>query len=206
MGVRQPVQGLYEHHADGDRGAGTAVIGPPVTYVVTLVHGTWAQHAAWTHQGSPFCIQLEDELKKRRSARVRFTRCNWPAGDTHEDRRLGSVLLHRHLLRQVREFPASANNLHFVVAHSHGGNVALRTIRRSRVLKSEICGLITLATPYLSLSERRYGMTLLPKALADSLDFLKTFAVIPLLMAVPVILIDAIFRWLHFHWFTSSSK
>lgn len=186
--------------------AGTAVPDPPETYVVTLVHGTWAEDAAWTQEGSPFCIQLEEELRKRRSAKVRFTRCNWPARDKHEDRRLGSILLHKHLLRQVREFPASENNRHFVVAHSHGGNVALRTIRRSRVLKGEVCGLITLATPYLSLSERSYGMSLLPKTLADSLDLIWTFAVIPLLAALPVFLFDVVFRWLHFHWFTTLSS
>lgn len=186
--------------------AGTAECGPPVSCVVTLVHGTWAPDAAWTREGSPFCIQLENELRKRRFARVRFTRCNWPAGDSHEDRRVGSILLHKHLLHLVREFPASANNLHFVVAHSHGGNVALRTIRHSRVLKSEICGLVTLATPFLSLSERRYGLALLPKMLADSLDVIWTFAAINLLAALPIFLIDVVFRWLHFHWFTILSS
>lgn len=184
--------------------AGTPVCGSPVTYVVTLVHGTWAQDAAWTREGSQFCIHLDDELRKRGAASVRFTRCNWPAGDSHEDRRVGSILLHKHLRRQVREFPASEDNLHFVVAHSHGGNVALRTIRRSPLLKSEVSGLVTLATPFLAFSERKYGLALLPQMLIDSAKMMWDFVPLMLLITVPFFLIETLFRWLHFHWFLAT--
>jgi hypothetical protein len=51
---------------------------------------------------------------------------------------------------QVRKDP---DGLHYVIAHSHGGNIAMYALRDTR-LASQIAGIITLSTPFLVAQDR----------------------------------------------------
>jgi hypothetical protein len=114
-------------------------------YVITLVHGTFAPGARWTRWGS----RLRDEITRELGAdgsTVSFSNPVWSGKNAHEDRRRGSLKLRRCLLRQLRREPDAR---HFIIAHSHGGNVAMRAVRTSPRLRSRMDGMVTIATPFL---------------------------------------------------------
>ncbi len=69
---------------------------------------------------------------------------NWGAGNSFAQRRDGALLLRRHLLEH-------SEYEHFVIAHSHGGNVALRAADGDDALFK---GLICLNTPFLGVLGR----------------------------------------------------
>ena len=129
------------------------------TVVVFLVHGTFASNAPWTCPGSRFRAILACTLKNLGYDTVYFRNPDWGGGNSHEARRAGAAILARKFMRSVRSFP---NAHHFVVAHSHGGNVALLAIRRSKVLREHGVGIVFLATPFLKFHELRATMITLP--------------------------------------------
>lgn len=139
----------------------------PRSYVITLVHGTWVHNPRWIHVGSPFCTNLEHELKERGAQQVKFFPFEWSGGNTHQDRRLASVDLRKQLLRRLDKYPL-AN--HYIVAHSHGGNVALRAVHRSCTLRKALSGLVTLGTPFLILSRAKYFPGMMSAQLTRALD------------------------------------
>src|SRR5262245_55994819 len=84
--------------------------------VFILVHGTWARKSAWTKRGSVFRTLLrthDDDCEIRR--------ISWRGRNREGDREHGVERLKAFIREQIRLHP-DAN--HFVVAHSHGGNVA----------------------------------------------------------------------------------
>ena len=93
-------------------------------YVIVLVHGTWAPGASWTQPGSIFREEIEAKLVAAGATSVEFVDdFRWSGANSHEARREGAARLNRKLHKVMRLNPSSAI---FVVAHSHGGNVALR--------------------------------------------------------------------------------
>jgi hypothetical protein len=133
-----------------------------VSFVITLVHGTWARGAAWTQLDSPFSNQLREELKNRHATTVKFFRHEWCGTNTHQDRRKASICLRKQLLKQCRELP---NARHYIVGHSHGGNVALRAVHHSPTLRRKIGGIVTIATPFLSFTPNNFRLALVPPTL-----------------------------------------
>lgn len=105
---------------------------------VVLVHGTWGRRSAWCRPGSRFWLALEEAGATVHS----FT---WSGGNSHLARSRAAVEL-ASFLKTLRS--ETAPNGLAVIAHSHGGNVALHAVRRlapgSRRVK-----LVTLATPFL---------------------------------------------------------
>ncbi len=109
--------------------------------MVTLVHGTWATHAAWTQEDS----RLWRALK---SKGYRVERVSWSGWNRYTARARGSVALGDHLDRH-QDFD------HVVVAHSHGGNVAVRALDGDvRAIKGVIC----LNTPFFNVLRRDAGI------------------------------------------------
>jgi hypothetical protein len=146
-------------------------LGPQTTdVVVTLVHGTWAYGAAWTQPDSAFCQQLREELQGCGAASVTFSRFDWSGGNTHFDRRLASVRLRKHLLGLLRTEPDAR---HYVVAHSHGGNVTLRAVRSSPALCRKISGIAAIATPFLTFRQQSFRLALLRPALQGAVTVVK---------------------------------
>lgn len=129
-----------------------------MTTTVYLVHGTWAHglrfrgdpHPArpgakprWFEAGSIFRVHLESLL----GPGVQFAPFLWSGANTIRARHEASLQLAAQL-RVDRERDPQARRL--VIAHSHGGNVALRAID----LLGEPVPLATLATPFLSIRRR----------------------------------------------------
>jgi len=121
-------------------------------YCVTLVHGTFAPNAPWTMENSV----LRNTLKSSLDGPVVFSVPDWGGANSQAVRRKGADKLGRQLAEQSEMYPNAA---HFVIAHSHGGNVALMACCSERVA-AELKGIVCLATPFLSFAPRRYVLNL----------------------------------------------
>lgn len=86
-------------------------------YVVTLVHGTWARRTNWIRHRSSLCKRLHKELPG-----LQLCRSVWTGRNSIHARNRAAMRLLERLNRQSRQWPSAQ---HFIVAHSHGGNVAM---------------------------------------------------------------------------------
>ena len=149
---------------------------PNPELVITLIHGTFAPDAAWTRRGSPFISELANAFE----GRVRIERFPWTARNSIFDRRMEAERLIDHLWRATPGVP------HFLIAHSHGGNLALYA---AEALKGEdvIGGVVCLSTPFLHATVRDVGY-LNSKVLQDA------FAAI---LFIPLVVAEIYygFRW-----------
>jgi hypothetical protein len=124
--------------------------------VVTLVHGTFAPHAPWMQEDSPFVHALG-----RSSNRLLVKAFTWGAGDNNIVSRMEAAEQLRAHCERVHHSYLGAPQ--FVVAHSHGGNVALLAANMigSPVLLS---GIACLSTPFIVARSRTIDR-LAPQAL-----------------------------------------
>ncbi|QDO84090.1 DUF2974 domain-containing protein [Shewanella psychropiezotolerans] len=114
---------------------------------IVMVHGTFAQEASWSNNiGSTLRNIITDHI----GISVSFQAFNWSGKNSHSERIKAARKLHVHLEKIIQE-PTSGNI--YVIAHSHGGNVAFYALKDS-VLQSKISGVICLATPYIRCHER----------------------------------------------------
>jgi pimeloyl-ACP methyl ester carboxylesterase len=121
-----------------------------MNYVITLVHGTWARNAPWTDESSPLCQTLSAVLPGLK----KFAPFPWSGRNSHQGRLDAGRDLERHVRQLIREYPSAK---HYIIAHSHGGNVALYALR-DEDLQRQIAGVVCLSTPFLSFGERHLGM------------------------------------------------
>jgi hypothetical protein len=121
-----------------------------VEYVVTLVHGTWARNASWTDESSSLCRGLRDGFPP---SSVIFERFQWSGRNSFSARRKATNGLAAHMKRVVRKWP---NARHYIIAHSHGGNIALYALRDNEVNRA-VAGIVCLATPFLHARPRDLG-------------------------------------------------
>ena len=91
---------------------------------VTLVHGTFGRHAAWTIPNSEFRLNLQNRIE----GRVVYHKFEWSGWPSHIARNRAAENLRLFLHEKLAQNP---NDRHFVVAHSHGGNIALYAMRDS---------------------------------------------------------------------------
>lgn len=110
--------------------------------VVHLVHGTFARNAAWTQAGSFLRERIEDSFPR---AKLSFSQFSWTGANCHRQRLNAAIQFCRHLTGALEESPGAS---HFVIAHSHGGMVALQALG-VEALAQRIAGVVCLATPYL---------------------------------------------------------
>jgi hypothetical protein len=152
-------------------------------FIVTLVHGTRARGAAWTQPGSAF----REALSVRLGGAVQFETFEWTGRNSHEDRQEAAIALRGLIDRNIRAAPASRQ---LVVAHSHGGNIAIRAVADG-VERAALAGIVTLATPFFAATRRDvvsaatrlfvalawfFTLTAIPFALAHlSPSFVRTF-------------------------------
>jgi hypothetical protein len=113
--------------------------------VITLVHGTWARNATWTRAGSPLCSALRTEFP-----RVLIVPFVWSGANTMRARDKGSQALSAHIRDFILRHP---NARHYVIAHSHGGNLAMYALREDD-LRRRVDGLVCLSTPFLHVRPR----------------------------------------------------
>ena len=116
--------------------------------VVTLVHGTWAQSARWVLPNSTLCRRLTETWGER----IALMPLRWSGGNTVRARSRAAADLATHFDTVARQFPAAR---HYVIAHSHGGNVALYALRQRS--GARISGVACLSTPFLHVRNRNLG-------------------------------------------------
>jgi pimeloyl-ACP methyl ester carboxylesterase len=115
---------------------------PPV--VVTLVHGTFAKGAPWTKDGSILRQQIAAELGSLEHD-VIFDVFEWSGRNTHKARVKAGYRLADHIRELRKRYPIAK---HFIVAHSHGGNVALLAHKHLEP-HLHATGVATLGTPFI---------------------------------------------------------
>jgi hypothetical protein len=108
--------------------------------VITLVHGTFAPGAPWTKSGSEIRATLE-----RLFPTARIQDFEWSGKNSHHARVEAGDALADFLEKQIDE---QTGSVHAIVAHSHGGNVALYALRRPRV-STAVRKLVFLSTPFI---------------------------------------------------------
>jgi len=149
-----------------DQDAGVHIARTPL--VVTLVHGTFARGATWTKDGSALRREISDALGDHGHT-ARFDVFEWSGRNTHKARVKAGYELASHIRRLRKRYPVCR---HFIVAHSHGGNVALLA-HKHLPEGFHALGVATLGTPFVHarLVEHLKGETLdglLAKAAPDS--------------------------------------
>ncbi|HLG98891.1 MAG TPA: hypothetical protein VKX49_21450 [Bryobacteraceae bacterium] len=116
----------------------------PIT--IFLVHGTFGSHSRWFQRRSVLISELEMALGDERP--YEFIPFYWSGSNSSTARRLAST----QLFSAIRRVAAQRDGSIYLIAHSHGGNIVLDAVRRC---ESDISGVITLATPFLTFSPRR---------------------------------------------------
>lgn len=114
--------------------------------VLTLIHGTWAPHAPWTLPDSPLRKALAGQLGDR----IAFETLEWSGANTHRARREAAQKLRAQLADSIAANPLAR---HFLVAHSHGGNVALYAMADA-TLRQHIAGIACLNSPFICALKR----------------------------------------------------
>ncbi len=118
---------------------------PPV--IVTLVHGTFARGTGWIQEGSTLRKAIAEALAAHGEAAPRnlaFDVFEWSGHNAHKARIKAGYELASHI-RELRQRHPHCR--HFIVAHSHGGNIALLAHKH---LPPELhaLGIATLGTPF----------------------------------------------------------
>lgn len=132
---------------------------PSVSLVMVLIHGTRPQlfgrdlmaPPTWTRRDSPFRNILANALGEE----PLFVEFEWSGTNAHAAR-LDAAARLADLLRQLRREHPIARLV--VVAHSHGGNVALYAVRQLATTEGAaphpVDGVVCLGTPFLSVALR----------------------------------------------------
>ena len=121
----------------------------PVHRVVTTVHGTYANRATWVNPDS----KLGQALTQRFGVGVVVVPFRWSGRNNPSARAKAKDKLqeHLHCMRQTYK-----DSRQYIVAHSHGGNVAFYALR-DEALRNAIAGVACLATPFLVSRPRVLG-------------------------------------------------
>ena len=147
-------------------GTASGTPGPAVTLVI---HGTFAGQESWwrlgDRRGPSFSDRLEDALARRGVAGtvwrpaldsgMDYEDFRWAGGNRNRDRRDGAHKLGRSLASLAERMKASKDRPLVVnfVAHSHGGNVVLESLRR--IPENVVVGnVVLLGTPLISVRPR----------------------------------------------------
>src|SRR6185436_6680725 len=92
-------------------------------------------------------------LRARFGDSVHVVEFRWSGRNSTSARHKASLELAGHLKALEQTYP---NARHYLVAHSHGGNVALYAAASAEI-HSLIAGVVTLATPFIVCRERNLG-------------------------------------------------
>jgi pimeloyl-ACP methyl ester carboxylesterase len=153
---------------------------PDPTVVMTLVHGTFAPRAAWTRADSAMAKALVREFGPRTLIRS----FDWGGRNSHDARRAGGLNLARQLEEELSRYPSAR---HFVIAHSHGGNVALYALK-SPAVERGLTGMVTIGTPFIRCSPREITRALKVMSVATPHVILMTM--LPLSVTVLLTIFD----------------
>ena len=138
--------------------------------VATLVHGTWARGFSWrarnSHLDAPWCRTDSPFLNRLRKAfqkegiTLATGAMNWSGANSVLERFAAGERL---AWMSRRWQPSDRIALHIVIAHSHGGNIAMEALELLRSYKQPPPAVVTIATPFLHTDIKpRLGSTPLP--------------------------------------------
>ncbi len=112
--------------------------------IFILIHGTWGADCDWYISKGDFFEALEATVGEKNSGVVSF---RWSGGCGHEAR----VKAAQSLVKLIKTY--HTNTAIFIIAHSHGGNVATlasHLLAQEEGNKHRIRALFTLGTPVMS--------------------------------------------------------
>jgi hypothetical protein len=167
--------------------------------LITLVHGTWGrgffprhQHQSrapfWFEEGSSFLARLRTELI---DIPHKITPLLWSGANSIFVRDKAAHALAEHITAEHAEHPEAAQ---LVIAHSHGGNIALRALHHLKQRDASPSGneganplVVTLATPFVEVHQANLGRRPFYIRLALTL-----LVMLPLLGALSAVAWDAL--------------
>ncbi len=114
--------------------------------ILHLVHGTFARDAEWIHPDSPLAEKTGHTLGDD----VHIEPFNWSGDNSHTARKTAGVALADKIRSFNRQNPGSPQ---YIVAHSHGGNVAAYALSDSDV-SANVVGVVCLGTPFIKARAR----------------------------------------------------
>jgi pimeloyl-ACP methyl ester carboxylesterase len=166
-------------------------------HIVTFVHGTFAADAKWTFATSRLGLHIAS-----RCPDVVLDRFGWTGGNDIVARGQAADQLAQHLVNLSLKNPDGQLS---IVAHSHGGNIALDAARH--VPENANLGICCMATPFLHfrvLGENELPPRIVRKALfAPILLFIISIAalqVISIIVAVWMTVFAFLTSWAFSHW------
>lgn len=116
-----------------------------LNYVITFVHGTWATYTPWTRKGSELYQLLSDHYGEQCIKRFK-----WSGANSHQARLKAGNCLAKVLWKNVNSYPSAK---HFIISHSHGGNVVLYALR-DQALRKHLSGLMFMGVPFIHCEDR----------------------------------------------------
>jgi hypothetical protein len=133
-----------------------------ITHCVTIVHGTWVHGLkAFTRKDFHDLVPMSwanDEsilhkaLVYRFKSKVAVRHFGWSGRNSHAERDKAAGDLKSFLDKGLIRFPKAK---HYLVCHSHGGNVAMLALQDETLqVQEEIAGVACLATPFLVVNDR----------------------------------------------------
>jgi hypothetical protein len=146
-----------------------------LTHAITLIHGTFATDAEWVLPCSP----MRKGLAAAHGDHCLFAPFHWNGANNNYERMLAAQDLIGHL--KVIE-SAHPNIRHILIAHSHGGNLALQATTHG-TLSRPVDGICCLATPFFH-ARLRDGAELSANSLRS---------VVLALLSVPYLIVSIIF-------------
>jgi hypothetical protein len=159
----------------------------PAMGTCILVHGTWGTQSEFAFENSLFCKSLQNGLDHQ----IQFKRFEWSGKNSEAARRSASSALANFITSKLERPDEPV----YIIAHSHGGNVAFDALR-DEVASGKVAGLITLGTPFFSTFER--GWVRLIGTIAGQLSIfgLVSGLLIAAVLSIIVALFDAAAWWL----------
>ena len=114
--------------------------------IVHLVHGTFAHEADWIQPDSA----LAHRVKKSLGIETEVFPFQWSGANSHAARRIAG----NELAQKIRDFSRkSPQKSQYIIAHSHGGNVASYALSDAEV-SSKVAAMVCLGTPFIKAHAR----------------------------------------------------
>ena len=121
---------------------------PSCKRVVVAIHGTFSPRAAWARCDSQFAEWIKEQCVV---ANIVWTSFRWSGANTHKARENAAKELIAKCAKMLKREP----NCKFVlIAHSHGGNVALMALNESSALQNSTSAVVCMATPFITAKPR----------------------------------------------------